>query len=167
MPPFPSHRGSPLHNAFRCGGAESRRWSTRLFYVSFIVVSLWTLLLLGSHSVIEAVMRRFHLSSSSYPGWYIQQVVPSMYSFGNEYARSHKDLPLDRVFIDPSPVSPLWVNHYPPRLYTFGSRARAGKTPFFIYCRSRFRGRELLTKIRVDGDDLGGFRMTYVEDKFQ
>jgi len=167
MPLCLPHRGSALLNALRHGGAESRSWSTRLFYASLVAVTLWILPLLVAPGMIETVMRRFHLSSKSYPEWYLQQVVPAMYSFGNEYARSVADLPLDRVFTDPKPVPTLWVNHYPPRLFTFGNRARAGRPPFFIYCRSRFRGHELLTKIRVNGDDEGGFQMTCIEEKFR
>jgi hypothetical protein len=149
--------------AWRCGGAEGRRAATRLLYGALAVVSGWILLLPLVPGVTATVMRRFHLSTGSYGQWLPQQVVPAMYSFANEYRLSQQDVP---VAESEAFVGATWVNHYPPRLFTFARRRGLGTEEFYLYCRSRYRGRELLTKTRVQPEEEGGFRMRLVEERF-
>ncbi len=147
--------------AWRRGGAEGRRGPTRLFYGTLALVSLWILLLPLLPGVTATVMRRFHLTTVSYWRWLPQQVVPAMYSFGNEYRLSSEDLAVGEAF-----SGATWVNHYPPRLFTFARRRGLGSEAFYLYCRSRYRGRELLTKTRVQPEAGGEFRMSLVEERF-
>jgi len=153
----------PLLAAWRKGGVERNRAATRLFYGVLGLVSIWITLLPVFPSVTEAVMRRFHLTSGHYLIWWPQQVVPAMYSFANRYRLSTDDVPADA---DDAFSGAFWVNHYPPRLFTFNRRIGLGAGSYFLYGRSDYRGRRLITKMRVDRDGEGGFRMFLEEERY-
>jgi len=114
--------------------------------------------------MIQTVMRRFHLSSRSFPAWYIQQVVPAMSELSKRIHPLREDS-ASRPGLHRSAHS-LGESAYP-RDSSPSEIAPGPVGLLFIYCRSRFRGRELLTKIRANGDDAGGFRMTNIEEQFR
>jgi hypothetical protein len=89
-----------------------------------------------------------------------------MYNFANEYALREEDRPLREFFDQPAPPT-AWANHFPLRMFTYAPRRTIPPTPFYLYCRSRYRGSELRTKVRVDRTEDGGFRMRWVEDDFR
>jgi hypothetical protein len=155
----------PLLAAFRAGLPETGWGLVGTIYGAFVVIGVWIALLPIAPAVVEIVMRRYHLSTSRFMFWAAQQVVPSMYSFGNEYAARREDVPVDELFAQQIPPT-QWVNHFPLRLFTWGPRGDVPEAPFFLYVRSRYRGVALRTKVRVDRAASGGFRLSWVEDRF-
>lgn len=84
-------------------------------------VAMWLLLMPWVPAISSATMHRFHLRSSSFASWAIQQPIPPMYNFAN------------RVQVDEMPpgmVDPVlnmenesrYINHFPARVFTFANR---------------------------------------------
>lgn len=86
-------------------------WGYRLISLVAAVVAGWMLLTPWIPFVSDCLMRRFHLRTSSFAVWSVQQIVPPMYSFRNTAVV--RDLPLDIVesgLIDPFLLDPLLFN---------------------------------------------------------
>lgn len=153
----------PLLAAWRTGGEEGGKGTTRLFYGALGAISLWMMAMPVVPGVTEAVMRRFHLTSRHYLAWLPQQVVPAMYSFANRYRLTPSERP--GAAGDPM-AGAFWVNHYPPRLFTFSRRTGLRAESYELCCQSDYRGRRLFTKMRVERQGDGGFRMELEEERY-
>jgi hypothetical protein len=123
--------------------------------------AVWLLLMPVVPAIASATLNRFHLNTSSFAVWAIQQPIPSMYNFANRY-EIHKVPP---GMVDPILVADnqqRYINHFPTRVITFADTRvdfRDGKDRWFTF-ESSYRGRTLQTQVHVQAKAGGGF--TYV-----
>ena len=130
------------------------------FYVvssMIIAVVVWILMTPFVPSVAKSTMERFHLKTKSFELWSLQQVVPSMYNFGNSVAVSNTPPGMiDEMAFEPlEPVDserPRFVNHFPMRRLTFAD-ARAqlfyrGEHKW-LDMKSTYRGMEVQSRIHA------------------
>ncbi|HUS40619.1 MAG: hypothetical protein WBF93_12960 [Pirellulales bacterium] len=111
----------------------------------------------------EMLVRAHHLRVEPYAAWSILQFLPSMYSYANRVWVS--PVPLDESTLVgsgrfPDGTHTEWVNHYPPRVITFGiGRAILvnEKQTLHYYLQSRF------CDIQVDSHYIAGSRDGRVE----
>lgn len=147
-------------------------WSTRdlastLFLLAIAAASAWCIALPLNERVQSEFLQRHHLASDSFAIWALQQPIPSIYSFENQYC-------LSRVALSPAEQATVWreldsrtklaepldcgelahlgglldagtLNHFPTRKVTFGdSRRMLNCDPdAFLYLSSRYRGRKI------------------------
>lgn len=133
--------------------------ATPAFYVLLSAAFASTLWLPFDPARQEALMSSRHLRAKSFPEWASLQLVPTMYNFANRTwisaepltpARLAAAAPLSETEFNRDPLGALaagtytcWMNHYPPRLITFGGLRRRlyrrGEPTYFCF-QSRFRG---------------------------
>jgi hypothetical protein len=113
------------------------------------IVAMWIFGILLSTSVSRMALERFHLQTGSFPGWSVQQVIPSMYNFENRF-EFQPDRPVTSTVTEFAKTCQL--NHFPLRVVTFfDSRyglfheGNGGR----LVITSRYRGQQLTTDWRV------------------
>ena len=126
-----------------------------------VIVVVWLLLTPFVSSVASSSLHRFHLRSNSFAWWSIQQPIPTMYNFANQYEVSE---------IPPGLVDPLfaefaerrYINHFPVRVWTFANgRARYlndGKDRW-LTVQSAYRGLSLETRFHAEPVEGGGYHL--------
>lgn len=140
------------------------------FYVVLSLVGLvavWLLMTPLVPAVAKSTMNRFHLRTESFPVWAAQQVIPSMYNFGNTIV-IHDTPPgmLDPFFYDVDP--PQFLNHFPARRLTFGDGRGAllqKDEHKWLEMRSSYRGAELETWIHAKPVGDGVYEMVRIDDQ--
>ena len=120
----------------------------------------------------QELFRQFHLDSSSFGQWALQQPVPAMYNYANEvwyepfpYEKDLMNLIEEGGMDDES----MYFNHYPVRYLTFRDERN-----FFehegpvqtIYVRSTYRGQYRLTAYQFEKDEQGAAVLKIVEVRF-
>jgi hypothetical protein len=80
------------------------------------LVAMWLVSLLLTSSVPRIALERFHLQTGSFAGWSVQQIVPSMYNFENEF-EFQPDRPVSPAVREFTKTKQL--NHFPLRVVTF------------------------------------------------
>ena len=94
-----------------------RDWFFHVICGMIACVVLWLILTPIVPAVAESTMRRFHLCSRSFWWFAVQQPVPSMYNFANEFQPSAVPFALDEstdIFSVSGEKGPRrFVNHYP------------------------------------------------------
>jgi hypothetical protein len=134
--------------------------------VLMALVAAWLLALPLSPLIQSASLERFHLRSSRFLWWAVQQPIPAMYNFENRYWASR--FPLERGQLDETPahIETSMINHFPGRVYTFANnrgRLLHTREPHFLYMRSRYRGRDLWTTWTAVPSPRGGMRLVRLE----
>jgi len=116
-----------------------------VFYVFIAAIAAFLCCLPFSTSIQRIMMSKFHLTLNPFSRWAAAQCVPSMYNFKNEVFWSFQpQISFNRA----DPMTPhLAVNHYPMRMifFTGDRRGAVFHEPLYIYLRSTYRGRELVT----------------------
>ena len=122
---------------------RERSYGALSLYLLCALVSVYLVLLSVSPPIQRTLMRNFHLRTSSYAAWAVQQVVPNMYSFKNELLL---EIPMQEK---------RYVNHYPIQLVTnLWNRNiyfwNYGHTVLRV--RSTYRGVRVVTRYRLVAD---------------
>lgn len=128
--------------------------ATKAMVAVVLGVTAWLMALPLSSSIQQATLARFHLRSSNFLCWALQQPIPAMYSFENRYWLNGP-----RETAEESSL----VNHFPLRLLTFGDnryRLLHQHQPLNLVVRSRYRNQQLTTICRATPKPDGGFRLT-------
>ncbi len=168
----------------------SQIWKTRdvsslLLLVAILAAAAWNMALPVSEFVQESTLKRFHLATTSFSGWAIQQPIPSMYNFENRYWSSDQTLNVGELRAielstrpgkqESEPQKENWVgvethaiNHFPARTFTFAfSRNNLSNNPHrYIYLRSRYRGKELSSSFRTRPISENEIRLERLESTF-
>ena len=86
------------------------------FGLAILVITTWLIALPFSTAVQNAALRRYHLQNDHFVCWAVQQIIPSLYNFENEYTfRPDNALsPVVREF-----VKVRQLNHFPLRIVTY------------------------------------------------
>lgn len=151
-----------LLNALATGPAPLSAW---LLYGAVLTVAAWIVALPLTDRVAEATMRRMHLASDSFATWAPQQIAPAMYSFENRGMYSSEDVAVSQFTAwDERPGH--FFNHFPVRSLTWTRREQFWPTGVWGYYRTRFQGRELLTKYRLEPWRGEGWHLIRVETEF-
>lgn len=130
--------------------------SYRIVCGMIIAVVIWLLMIPFVPSVAMSTMKRFHLSSDSYLLWSLQQPVPSMYNFANQFHAQDTPpgFPAPIISLDEQEAGDDWryINHYPARKLTFAD----GRYDLLRYSRDQwvelkttYRGQALETLIHA------------------
>ncbi|MGB7342631.1 MAG: hypothetical protein WBD20_00310 [Pirellulaceae bacterium] len=133
-----------------------RDLSYRVVCGLIIGVVVWLLLMPFVPSVAMSTMRRFHLASDSFVIWSIQQPVPSMYNFANQFhARgTPPGFPEPILSLEADEAADDWryINHYPTRKMTFADGRydllRFSKDQWLEF-KTTYRGQELNSLIHA------------------
>lgn len=155
------------------------------------LISVWLLLMPWVPAIAESTMKRFHLRSSSFFWWAVQQPIPAMYNFANE--TEIRDLPpnehlaglVDPLLLDPlgsgladDPVGDRhepgfgviggrMINHFPTREFTFANgrhRYLQGADARWFVLESRYRGTELRSTYELQRAASGGWQVTLLPE---
>ena len=137
------------------------------FLLLITVVAAWVVALPFSSAVQDSYLKRFHLDSSSFTAWAVQQPVPAMYNFENRYWTGPQTLTPDELkqlekiaakltddvdergqFIG---IETNAINHFPSRSFTFAfTRQYLKHNPHrYFYLRSRYRDRVIQTSFKT------------------
>jgi hypothetical protein len=131
-----------------------------------VAAAIWSSGLLWSGRILDATLRRFHLTTASYAAWMLQQPVPAMYNFANESAQVTRDIGWDALDPKQRGVLREAVNHFPPRTVTFAPSLPFLPTTTTGIWTSRFRGRMLETWCRIEPLPGGGLRLRPVSERW-
>ncbi len=152
-----------------------------VIYALMVACAAWILFMPWVPAVAQASMRRFHLSTSSFLNWAIQQPIPSMYSFANTYEIRQwppsvsNDLvtdPLAGYSLDGAGVAKGddfgilhrdYINHFPARAYTFSLERSivCGKNEDrWVVTLSTYRGQRVETLAELKAMGSGRFVVT-------
>jgi hypothetical protein len=118
-----------------------------VFYAALLAVFIFISCLPFSSALQKTAMAKFHLTVKPFGRWALLQFVPAMYNFQNEVYWSFTPL---AELSDPAlsgMSTHLSVNHYPLRMIYFRMNRQAViyDRPVYIYLRSLYRGRQLIT----------------------
>ena len=118
-------------------------------------------------------MHRFHLRSSSFWVWAVQQPIPAMYNFANRF--EVQQYPPDFIsadFLNPLMVEPerRYLNHFPARVLTFANTRyiylRDGQDRW-VTIESSYRGQQLETKFHAKSRAEGGYDLICLSEAGQ
>ena len=162
---------------------KSKDIASLILFAIIVVAALWISALPLSAAVQETFLRRFHLASANFPGWAIQQTIPSMYTFENKVWTSPEPLmqfEVDQLDNEESrnPIGSTGqergiesntVNHFPTRLATFADmRHQLKQNPNgYFYLRSRYRGKEIKTTYKIEPGTDSEFKLKRVVTSFE
>ena len=76
-----------------------------------VLIAIWLLLMPWVPVIASATLHRFHLRTSNFALWAIQQPIPSMYNFANRY--EVREIPpglLDPIIEN---TEKRYINHFP------------------------------------------------------
>ena len=131
-----------------------------------VCIVIWLLLTPFVPSVARSTLNRFHLKSSSFAWFAIQQPIPAMYNFANE------------VIVHPSPDEMIggildegesrYINHFPLRKVTFANgrynmQHRGWRQSLTLW--SHYRGQSVETRLRLEPLGDGAYEMVREESK--
>jgi hypothetical protein len=131
-----------------------------------LVVVMFYSILLGLYIIVGGVnfcsfmqsmsMKKFHLGVHPFGRWAMCQFFPSMYSFHNEILISPRLLPADFKTASSPELVRFTVNHYPMRMIYFTNERQdlTKHLPFYVYLRSRFRNKEMVSSYIIYGSKL-------------
>ena len=146
--------------------SRPRDMSYRVVCSLIIAVVIWLLLTPFVPSVAMSTMKRFHLGSDSFSLWALQQPVPSMYNFANQFHASQTPpgFPIEAIALGATEEENAWryVNHYPARKLTFAdgryNLLRFGKNQW-CSLKTTYRGQSLETLIHAKPVDRGAYEV--------
>ena len=153
---------SPLFKAVSHGRPG---WSAGLFYGLMVAVGTWVSLLLFVPAVADATLRRMHLATGSFPAFGVQQISPAMYNFSNEGWQAGEEMSL-LEWSQRNTDHLHYYNHFPVRNLTWLERENLGPAGLWGYYCSRFQGRELHSKYRLEPAAEGGWNVVLLDSKF-
>ena len=125
--------------------------------------SLWLLLMPWVPAIAKCSLDRFHLRTGSFVAWAIQNQIPSMYNFANQY--EVRELPPG--FIDPliDETERRYINHFPARIVTFADgrykHLRQGQHRW-ITISSMYRGQRVETRFHAEPKQGGGYDLVRI-----
>ena len=124
-------------------------------------VVVWLLLTPFVSSIASSSLYRFHLRSSSFAWFAIQQPIPSMYNFANRYEVAE----VPPGLVDPlfsMAVEPRYINHFPARVLTWSSRRYQNLDEGrdrWVTIESSYRGLTVKSVLHAKPDGEGGFEL--------
>lgn len=138
---------------------ESNRDYGFLALVALLMaIAIWLLLMPIVPAIATATMNRFHLRSSSFWAWSMQQPIPSMYNFANRYEVSEYPPGLLSPILDPP--ERRYINHFPSRVLTFANTRyrflNSGQDRWFTI-ESSYRGQRLESRFHAKPRAEGGY----------
>ncbi len=96
---------------------NQRDCSSGTLIALILVIALWLAFLPFVKFVQQATLNRYHLQTGSFSLWAIQQVIPAIYNFENEYFfKSDEETP-DPEIIEFTKTK--MINHFPLRVITY------------------------------------------------
>ncbi len=125
-----------------------------------VLIAIWLLLMPWVPAIASATLHRFHLRTSWFALWAIQQPIPSMYNFANRY--EVREIPpglLDPI-IDTS--EKRYINHFPVRVLTFANtryRYLHDGRDRWVTVDSTYRGQSIESRYHARPRSGGGFDM--------
>ena len=133
---------------------RQRDYTSIVLFAAISLIAFWTVCLLFVKPVQVAALNRYHLQSQSFLCWSVQQIIPSIYNFENQF-----EFASDSNIPDPKVEKYLkTLNHFPLRVVTYFE----GRVTFLdnesggeLRVRSRYRGQEVLTQWRLDKTPAG------------
>jgi hypothetical protein len=150
------------------GGCATARpdWLFRTLVTALFAVALWLLAMPWVPAIARCTMQRFHLKTSSFGAWAIQQPIPPMYSFANTTeVRSRPPVTAADRSTDPTVESEndgvlasRTINHFPTREFTFASsrvRYLRDRSSKWFVLRSTYRGQTIESLYRLDPEERG------------
>ena len=146
---------------------KSKDASSALMLTAIVGIAVWIVALPISSTVQETYLNRFHLATSSFVGWAVQQPVPAMYNLENRFwfrrtrltedeidqlATGKPDCVGEDASEDSKPIQTDAINHFPTRTFTFAySRNFLKRDPSgYFYLRSRYRDREIWSMFQAE-----------------
>ncbi|MEM6779529.1 MAG: hypothetical protein AAF670_17880 [Planctomycetota bacterium] len=162
-------------------------WGFRGLMALAVLIAAWLLAMPWVPAISQSTMRRFHLQSTHFGWWAVQQAIPPMYSFRNttEIRSTPPGLHSDKIVAselmdpilsdlnlvsdvsastpDPGWISARTINHFPSREFTFGNgryRYLRGHEPRYFILESQYRGQQLRSVYRLARDDNGVWKVT-------
>ena len=152
---------------------ETGDFPAAVLFGLILITSGWLVLLPFNRSIQQTSLKRFHLATPNYLAWAIQQPIPAMYNFENQYWLSNKPLMDDQFDLSPKEfqtgegeekIESSYANHFPARIVTFGdgrfTHLRETKSTRYLSLQSRYRQEGLRTAMVLEPQATGGFRMT-------
>ena len=164
---FNRFKNMPLFRSLKRISSD-RDVGTIIILLLLTAAALATLITPLTHGGRETLLRAHHLRVQPFAVWSALQFVPSMYSYANQVWVSRA--PLDEAALAgrtrlPHDTHAEWVNHYPPRIITFGParamRARNSESVHY-YLQSRYGDAEV-TSHYVAAASEGRVRVQLVE----
>ena len=156
----------------------SRDLASATLLTLIILAAFWIFLLPLNQTVQKTFLARFHLASSSFPIWAMQQPIPSMYNFENRvwispvpitqselnqaFSKGNNSNP--RIGLPATHLTNLktieteQINHFPTRAFTFGKTRwilKQQSEPRYYYLSSRYR----------DVEHNSAFRLSPISDR--
>lgn len=118
--------------------------------VLVVMVVLWLLLTPIVPAIARSTMNRFHLQGESFVWFAVQQPIPAMYNFANEY--EVRDFPEGFVesFLDTS--QRRYINHFPARVMTFANTRytlQVDGTDRWVTLWSTYRGQSIESRFHI------------------
>ena len=156
----------------------SRDLASATLLALITLAAFWILLLPLNQTVQKTFLARFHLDSSSFSIWAVQQPIPSMYNFENrvwisavpitqsdlnQASSDQKNAP-PRVstpatlVLDLENIETEQINHFPTRAFTFG------KTRWILKQQSETRYYYLSSRYR-DVEHNSAYRLSPISDR--
>ncbi|TWU00821.1 hypothetical protein [Stieleria varia] len=138
----------------------SNDWFFRGIVALVCCVAFWLLLTPFVPAVARSTMGRFHLSSSSFAWFALQQPIPAMYNFSNQY--EVQDVPAD--FLSPilDQSERRYINHFPMRVLTFANTRYLLTEPGtdrWVTLWTTYRGQTMETRVHLKPLGDGKFEM--------
>ena len=134
---------------------------SRLFLGLLAAIAAWMICLPFFEFAQRAALNRYQLQNRFYPAWAMQQIVPSIYNFENEYRFESANPRPDPELAAFTRTKRL--NHFPLRIVTyFDGRYRLFHEGHggILRVNSRFQDIELETDWQIDAQPDGSLRMT-------
>lgn len=138
-------------------------------------VAAWLLAMPFAPRVARATMDRFHLRGENFLVWAIQQPIPAMYNFANQY-RVYGERPgwweeEPSILVEQTipTLESGYVNHFPTRMITFANaryRLLGDRQERWYELHSTYRGQPVTTRIHLRPDDRGQLRMNRVAHSY-
>lgn len=142
----------------------------KLIVALVAVVTVWLLLTPFIPSVASTSLHRFHLRSSSFAWWSLQQPIPTMYNFANRHQVSEIPPGFIDPILDDLGVGPekRYINHFPVRVVTWASgralHLRDGKDRW-VTVESSYRGLTLKSRFHAKPSGGGGYELIRLPDQ--
>lgn len=126
------------------------------------LISAWLLMMPFVPAIAKTTINRFHLRTSHFAGWFLQQPIPAMYNLANHYEVSRCNADGETQVVESG-----MINHFPVRVITFGNgryRMLGDRQSCQLSVTSSYRGMRQQTKFFVDAMNDDGFLMSRVQE---
>lgn len=144
--------------------ASRRDYGFLAFVLLITIIAVWLLLMPLVPAIASAALHRFHLRSSTFLWWAVQQPIPSMYAFANRYeVRESPPGEIDPVI---ETNQKRYINHFPTRVLTFANmryRLLNDGRDRWVTIESTYRGQTIKTTLHAKPLPGGGFALVRLD----